>query len=447
MDVVKLTEGNIYKALVKLSLPIMATSFIQMSYNLMDLFWLGRLSVESVAAAGTVGFFGWLSYAICMMLSVGVQISVADCIGRDELDSVKKYISNSIKSAILIGLVFIAILVCFRVQIIHFFNLDSQVNELAFEYFGFFVAAIFFNFVNPVLTAILNGQGKSKIPFIINTIALVINIVLDPVLIFGFGAIKPMGIKGAAMATFIAQFCACVMFMIVRFEYFRYLKEKLHFSYVKRLLNLGFPIALQECLFAIFSIIMASIIAHWGKEAIAAQKIGNQIESVTWLTVGGFSVALSTFIAQNNGAKNYDRVLDGYKKGMKICISIGVFTTILLFGFAPQLFRLFIPDAQKTLDIGVTYLRILSISEIFMCVEIATTGFMNGISLTKYPSINGIVFNFLRIPLSLIVMNLNLNLVYIWIIISSLVICKGLSLFIIFMRKVYNPKLKYLINS
>lgn len=441
-----LTEGNIYKELISLALPIMATSFIQMSYNLMDLFWLGRLSIESVAAAGTVGFFGWLSYAICMMLSVGVQISVADCIGKKDMESVQKYISNAIKFALIVGIIFISLMILFKVQIIHFFNLDESVTKLAFEYYGFFVASIFFNFVNPVLTGILNGQGESKIPFIINTIALGINIVLDPILIFGFGFVKPMGIKGAALATFIAQMSACIMFMIARFEYFKYLKEKMHLNYVKRLFDLGFPIALQECLFATFSIIMAAIIAHWGKEAIAAQKIGNQIESITWLTVGGFSVALSTFIAQNNGAKKYSRVMDGYKKGMKICIGIGICTTIILFTFAPQLFKLFIPDDPNTFNIGVVYLRILSISEILMCVEIATTGFLNGISLTKYPSINGIIFNFIRIPLSLLVMYSNLRIEWIWVIISSLVICKGISLFIIFYTRVYKNKLKYLLD-
>ncbi len=129
-----LTEGNIYKELISLSLPIMATSFIQMSYNLMDLFWLGRLSIESVAAAGTVGFFGWLSYAICMMLSVGVQISVADCIGKKDMDSVQKYISNAIKFALIVGFVFILLMVLFKVQIIHFFNLDESVTKLATQF-------------------------------------------------------------------------------------------------------------------------------------------------------------------------------------------------------------------------------------------------------------------------------------------------------------------------
>ena len=138
--------------------------------------------------------------------------------------------------------------------------------------------------------------------------------------------------------------------------------------------------------------------------------------------------------------------MEGYKKGMKICIGIGICTTIILFTFAPQLFKLFIPDDPNTLNIGVVYLRILSISEILMCVEIATTGFLNGISLTKYPSINGIIFNFIRIPLSLLVMYSNLRIEWIWVIISSLVICKGISLFIIFYTRVYKNKLKYLLD-
>lgn len=96
------------------------------------------------------------------MLSVGAQISVADCIGKKDMDSVQKYISNAIKFALIVGFVFILLMVLFKVQIINFFNLDESVTKLAFEYYGFFVASIFFNFINPVLTGILNGQGKVK---------------------------------------------------------------------------------------------------------------------------------------------------------------------------------------------------------------------------------------------------------------------------------------------
>jgi len=443
---INLTKGNIYKGLISLSLPIMLTSFIQTSYNLMDLFWLGKLSTDAVAAAGTVGFFTWLANSIVIVPRIGAEVGVAESIGANKKDLVKKFINNSMQLTIIIGIIYAFILLIFKEQLIGFYNLNNEIVEgMSVDYLTIIASGMIFTFINPVMSGIYNGWGRSKTPFIINTIGLVANIVLDPIFIFGFYNIPAMGIKGAGYATVFAQFIVTLLFFIVGKRQLKINKnfkviEKIDKICMKRIISIGFPAALQACTFAIISMVAARIIANWGKEAIAAQKIANQIESITWMTVGGFSTALSAFIAQNRGAKNNSRIIEGYHKGIKIVIGIGFATFSLLFFAAEPLFKIFIADDPVTISIGIQYLKILALSEVLMSLEVGITGVFNGFELTKVPAITGIILNAIRIPLFLIVKNMGFDLKYVWWIISITAMLKGLILLILVKKPLNNLK-------
>ncbi|MDO5754868.1 MAG: MATE family efflux transporter [Tissierellia bacterium] len=432
MRKIKLTEGNIYRSIFALSMPIMLTSFITMSYNLMDMFWLGRLSTEAVSAVGTIGLFGWLANSVVMAPRIGVEISVAQSIGRNDHQSLRDYISSGIKSDLFISLVFMAILYGLREPLISFYHLGDIVTKLALDYLKIYALAMPFTFFNPVMSGIYNGSGDSKTPFIINTIGLMVNMILDPLLIFGYFGLPEMGIKGAAWATLIAQGIVSGLFVISGKEYISYCKEKVSKNYLSKIYRLGIPAAGQSCLFAIFTMVMTRFVANFGQEAVAAQKVGNQIESITWMSATGFSTALSTFVAQNYGAKQWDRVMKGYFIGMRIIVAIGLFTSFLLYFGGESLLSIFLPGDIKGIAIGTEYLKILALSEIFMSAEIVTNGSFNGLGKTSIPSVNGIIFNFLRIPVAYFIVKHNFGLVYIWWDITILSILKGISVTLIF---------------
>lgn len=432
-----LTQGKIYSTLSKLALPIMATGFVQMSYNFMDLLWLGRLSTAAVTAAGTVGFFGWLGIALAMMPSLGAQISVADTVGRKDDVQMQKFISNALKLATGMGVLYMLFLYLFKIPLISFFNLSPEINPLAYEYMNIYNLMSLFMFLNPIFSGISNGMGDSKTPFLINSIGLVINIVLDPVLIFGWWIFPEMGIRGAAIATVLAQAVVTAIFIITRREYISYLRHKLDAWIMRRLISIGLPISFQECTFAFISMVMASIIAHWGTEAVAAQKIGVQIESITWQTIEGFSIALSAFIAQNKGAGKFERIREGYRKAMQIVIIICIATSFLLYVFAPTYVRFFTPNDAKTIHIGVQYLRIMSLSQVFLGLEIANQGALNGLGKTIIPATNGIILTALRIPFAYLVYAYALSLDWIWMDITISCILKGSILFMIFYFRYY----------
>lgn len=433
-----LTEGKIRSTLAKLALPIMGTGFIQMAYNLTDIIWLGRLSTEAVAAAGTAGFFLWFGSALVMITQVGVGVNVAQCYGRNDLEGAKKYISNGFQLDLMIAIIYSLFLYTFRHQIIGFFNLqDENVINMAIDYLTVISIGITFHFLNPIFSATLNSTGNSVTPFKTNTIGLVTNIVIDPLLIFGFGPIPALGIKGAAIATIFSQFVVTMIFIIkgkLNETIYAHVKllQKPDMSIIKNITKIGIPPFLQMGLHSIISMIIAKVIAGFGPTAVAVQSIGSQIESITWMTADGFSAAISAFTGQNYGARKFERIKEGYKQGIQILGSIGIFSTLLLIFGAEFLFTIFVPEDPAAIKEGINYLRILGLSQFFMSVEIGTTGAFNGLGKTMPPTINGILFNLLRIPSAYILSSTILGLSGVWFSISFSSVLKGIVLFIWF---------------
>ncbi len=429
-----LTEGNILKSLIKLALPIMGTSFIQMAYNMVDMIWIGKLGSKAVAAVGTAGFFTWLAMAFIIIPKMGAEIGVAQSIGRKNETETKSYIRQAIQLGIIFGLLYGAFLLLFRKNIIAFFNLgDADVIEMALNYLVIVAIGILFYFINPVFTGILNGYGDSKTPFIINTIGLITNIILDPLLILGIGPFPLLGVKGAAIATVSSQLLVTIIFItffINKTELFKEfdLLQRPDKKILNSIINLGFPAALQSGLFTIFSMFIARIIAAWGPVPIAVQKVGSQIEAISWMTASGFATALSTFVGQNYGAKKWHRIYKGYFISLGIVTIIGVIATVLLIFGAEPIFTIFIKE-EEAISKGIVYLRILGLSQLFMCIEIASAGAFNGIGKTIPPSIVGIIFNGLRIPAAIFLSSATiLGLEGVWWSISVSSIFKGVIL-------------------
>lgn len=437
-DIINLTEGKIRKTLVKLALPIMGTGFIHMAYNLTDIIWLGRLSTDAVAAAGAAGFFMWFGTSLVLISQVGVGVNVAQCLGRNDMEGAKRYITNGLQLDIFIGILYSLFLLTFRNQLIGFFNLkDVDVIKMAVEYLTIIGVGIIFHFLNPIFSAILNSSGNSLTPFKINTIGLITNIIIDPILIFGLGPIPALGIKGAALATILAQVFVTIIFLIIGKRYntiYSHVKLliKPDIKLIKNIAKLGTPPFLQSGLHASINMVITRIIAGFGPVAVAVQSIGSNIESITWMTADGFSSAISAFTGQNYGAKKLERIKEGYKEGMQILGGIGVLSTILLIFLAEVLFSVFVPDDPAAIKEGIIYLRILGLSQFFMSIEIGTTGAFNGLGKTMPPTINGVILNALRIPAAIILSSTALGLSGVWFSISVSSIFKGIILFIWF---------------
>ena len=158
---------------------------------------------------------------------------------------------------------------------------------------------------------------------------------------------------------------------------------------------------MHNALFASFSIAIARIVAEWGALPIAVQSVGAQIEAVSWMTAGGFATALGTFTGQNYGAEKWQRIFTGFRVTVAISVLVGGMVTLAFMLFGENIFALFIPELDA-IQLGAVYLSIVAISQIFMCMEISTSGSFYGLGRTLPPSLVSIIFTGLRIPLGLL---------------------------------------------
>ncbi|MFL8675064.1 MATE family efflux transporter [Clostridioides sp. GD02404] len=407
-DRLDLTEGRITEKLLKLSLPIMGTSFIQMGYNMIDMIWVGKAGSKAVAAVGTAGFFPWLAMAFIMISKVGGEVKVAQSIGENNISSTKSYIKSAIEINIMLAIIYTISLIVLNKQLIGFFKLgDLEVITMSRQYLIIVALGMVFYFINPVFTAIFNGLGNSKTPFCINTVGLITNIILDPILIFGWGPAPRLGVAGAAIATVFAQIVVTMCFLYIvlksKEEYFRIkIFRKIELRYYKVLYKLGFPVAIQNGMFTVFSMLLGVIVASWGPVAVAVQKVGSQIEAISWMTAEGLAVALGSFVGQNYGAKKYSRINKGCKIGIIVSSILGIITTLVLVFAGESIFSVFI-DESEAIEKGATYLKILGYSQFFMCLEIITTGAFKGLGRTYIPSTIVTILTGARVPLAYLI--------------------------------------------
>jgi Na+-driven multidrug efflux pump len=264
--------------------------------------------------------------------------------------------------------------------------------------------------------------------------------VLDPFLIYGIGFPK-MGVEGAALATTISQGIVSMIFVIEitgtrkifkNFKIFVFPR----WSYVKLILKRGFPTSLQNSLFAFFSMNLARIAAEWGHVGVSAQSVGSQIESVSWNTALGFSTALSAFVGQNYGAKQYGRIKSAYITTMSVLSIWGVIISALFIFYGDVVFSLFVPEPAAVKE-GAIYLEILGYSQLFMIFEIASTGAFTGLGKTLPPSVQGILLTGGRIPLAMLLTSTSLQLSGVWWAITISSILKGTVLPLLFVLVLY----------
>ena len=427
-----LTKGPILKTLTKLAIPIMASSFLGTLYNITDMAWIGLLGSKAVAGVGVGGMFTWLSQGLAAMARMGGQVQVAQCIGRGERDRAHGFAQAAVQLATLMGMAYAVISLVFTRQMVAFFQLtDPEAQTAALSYTKIACGLIVFSFLTLTMTGLYTAQGDSKTPFLANLIGLVTNMILDPVLILGPGPFPKLGVVGAAIATVTAQ--AIVMMMMILGVIIQKkenvlkgirLTAKIPKEYLGGLCRIGIPTAIQGMAYCAISMVLTRMVSAYGAEAVATQRVGGQIESISWNTADGFAAALNAFIAQNYGAGKMDRVRKGYRASLWTVGIWGLLISFVFICFPKAIADIFFHE-PKAVATAVGYLVIIGFSEAFMCVELTTVGALSGLGRTRLCSIISIAFTSARIPLALILGGL-IGLSGIWWALSITSIIKGI---------------------
>jgi putative MATE family efflux protein len=281
---------------------------------------------------------------------------------------------------------------------------DARVSEAGTGYLQIVVLGMPFSFLYLTAGAVMRACGNTVLPMKITCASVALNVVLAPVFIYGLGPVPALGVPGSAIATVISMACAVVAYgcLIARRHPDLPIRtaslRRLDSAMLGSLALVGVPYCLIGILFSVVYLFYAAIAARFGDAALAILGIGNRLESITYLTAEGFAVATSTFVGQNLGAKNPARAEQGAWRAMRIMSAIGAGIGVL-FLIAPQLLlRLFTGDATA-IALGIPYLRILSICQIFTGLEGAVGGGFVGAGNTVPPMLIHVVFAVLRFPL------------------------------------------------
>ncbi len=429
-----LTTGSITRNIFYLAGPTVATMFLETAFSIADIFWVGRLGAVSLAAVISSAFLIWIIYSLVGAISIGVTALVARFIGAKQPDQAAFSARQAYLFSILFALGVSILGVLFAKWAFTLMGTAPDVTHLGVRYLRIIFAGAIFFFLLDVLAAIFRASGDTKTPMLIIMASVGLNIVLDPVLIFGLGPFPRMGTDGAALASIFSQGVAGALFilLIIRgklaFKFSLLPKLDLDLSMVWRILRVGIPASSAWILFSVVYLFINRIVALFGTEAIAALGIGNRMESISFLTCFGLSIAASTLVGQNLGAGKPERSAQAAWQTAGIAVLFTGFVATMFFAFPRQIASIFISDPQ-VVEIGIGYLRILALSQMFMALEIVFEGSFAGAGNTIPPMIVSVSGSLARIPIAyLLAVHWGMGITGVWWAIASTSVVKGIVL-------------------
>ena len=383
---VDMTYGDISKQLFMFTIPILLSQILQQFYNIADTAIIGRyIGTDALAAIGSTDLLIAVIVNFFIGLSTGVSAVIANQFGANEYDKLKKSISTSLAVSVLLGIVFTIGSLIFMKPIINILQTPKGVYSLAIDYLKICFLGITFQLLYNIGTAILRALGNTKDPLYFLIFSCILNLILDILFIVYFG----WGVKGAAIATLISQILATllVMYKIMSLDdncKLSLKQIKIYRGYTKDIFLVGLPAGLQAIFMSISSLIIQSSINSFGAEAMAGMTIFAKVEGFLYFPLFSLGLAVTGFVGQNFGAKEYERVKEGINISLKISVYTSLIFIIILNIFAPYILKLFTNDAA-VIKVGLESIRIVFPSYVLYAMNQIYIGSLRGIEKTFEP--------------------------------------------------------------
>ncbi|MCK5759842.1 MAG: MATE family efflux transporter [Candidatus Delongbacteria bacterium] len=403
---IDLTTGSIWKNLLKLSIPIMLANLLQTFYNLTDTFWLGKLTSgrDSVAVVG-------MSFPLVFFISsFGIGFSIAATSlsaqykGAGKIDEIKKIFAQYIILLIAFSIIFLAGSLYLIDDILSLINTPEHIMSDATIYLSYILPGMVFMFIGMLYQSFSHGFGDTVSPMKIQLISVGLNILLDPILIFGIGFIPSMGIRGAAVATLFSRFVAAILGIIFIFKRLHMIVPKFNElvpdkEVLKKIIKISLPSSLGMSMTSFGFVFLQGFVNSYDTVIMSAHTIGNRVTSLFMMPAMGLSQALASVVGQCLGAKKIERARKSIKTTF---IAIFTFLTpinILIFIFGGYLIQFFVNDPE-VISKGVRMFKILSVASFTFSIIHVFMGTFNGAGYTKYVmTINTARLWLFRIPL------------------------------------------------
>jgi putative MATE family efflux protein len=400
---ISFVEGSVPGALIRFALPVLGALILQAAYGAVDLLVVGKFGdATSISAVGTGSAFMQMVTFIITSLAMGATVIIGQHIGEQKPKAAGDAVGTTIVLFVILGVIATILLELFAGNITTLMQVPEESVDKAITYIRICSGGIVVIIAYNVISSVLRGVGNANLPFIFVGIACVVNIVGD---LFFVGALH-MDVAGAATATVLAQFVSVVasVFVLRRQNMpisFSAAQCRIHGAELKKILNVGIPIALQETTVQISFLVINTIINNMGLMPSAGYGVAQKIVSFIMLVPSSVMQSVSAFVAQNIGAGKKDRAWKGFYTAIIVGCSIGIVIFFVGFFGGAALSSLFTNDPEVILQ-SADYLKGFSAECILTCVLFSSIGYFNGCGKSLPVMVQGITSAFcIRIPVSI----------------------------------------------
>ena len=359
-----LTTGSITRHLLKTASFMLVTMIFQTLYILVDLYWVGRLGKEAVAAVGVAGNLMFIVLAVSQMLGVGTTTLVSHAAGRKDHEHALRVFNQSLILSTVVGTVFLAFTLVLRAPYVNGLSADATTAAFAGDYLLWFIPAMALQFPMVAMAAALRGTGNFKPGMVVQTATVIINMVLAPFLIFGWGTGIALGVRGAAIASLIAIAIGTVWLS----AYFTSADSYLRFkrddwspdaALWRKTLAIGLPAGAEFALLTVYLMVVYIVSRPFGAAAQAGFGIGLRIVQALFMPAVALGFSVAPVAGQNFGARNPDRVYATFRTALGI-VAVTMLVLALLCHIAPAAMIGVFSDDPQVIAVGEEYLRITS---------------------------------------------------------------------------------------
>lgn len=374
-----LLEGPVLTSLIKLAVPIVVANLLQAGYQLVDAFWVGRLGGYAVAAVSISTPVTFLTIALGTGFALAGSILIAQYFGAGDRAMVNHVAAQTLLLVVLLSVLLGAAGYGLSPFFLHLLKVSPDVYDGALSFLRVSFIGLVFNFSFFVFQSIMRGIGNVTMPVYIVFGTVILNFVLDPLFIFGWGPIKGQGVMGAALATLSTQSIASVIGFVILFRG----RQGVHvrrkdfipdFQHIKRAFSIGFPASIEQSMRALGLMMLTFLIASYGTDAVASYGAGSNVLQIVMIPAMGLSMAISTLAGQNIGADNIQRAAKVARLGSILGFSILTVMGVIVYFTAPYLVAFFVPEDENVIRGGSVFLRIMCLSWGFMGLQLSLTG-------------------------------------------------------------------------
>lgn len=405
-DPILITRGPLLRALSMLSAPMLVSALLQNLQSVIDLFWVGRLGPRAVAAVAMSGTILMVLFPMLMGMSLGTVALVARAMGAERYEEASAAAGQSLFLALVMGIVFGLLGWVFTPHLFALLGAEAEVLPDGYAYLRISLLGSLTSFVLFIGNAALQGAGDTVAPMLVMALANVLNMVLDPLFIFGIGPLPPLGVSGAALATVLAQAAAAAMSVRMLLSgrlrlhvRLRQLLPRLGLSW--RILRIGIPGSGQMLSRSLMSLVLMRVVAGCGTLAVAAYGTGMRFHMITIMPAFALGGAAATMVGQNLGAGNPARARRAAWLAALVGVGLMVLAALFFALFAGPLIRVFNRDPQ-VVAIGAGYLRTVSPFYVFAALAIVLGRALNGAGDSMAPmAITVLSLWGLQVPLAL----------------------------------------------